>query len=272
MSSCITRHPLIQWAAIIMTAICAARSDARPIKHTSVDMIADAPVLALARVESVSRYHTDTTLVHLYRGSLPLGAYPLSIKPSFEAEPFSYHADDVILVGLQSDGTLWSPMSADAIIAVQDSVHLDELLWIVDRVKPRELSPLTRTQAFETLLNAFPSMPTIDQTLLLQILNAPHPTPKVEHPKALIDLAIDSENEQVHHLGLAYIRKSHLIHDYRHHLVERLRSPSSTIRSISISHLTTLRNAPSRYAPKRSPESQEDIIQDWERWASSSKP
>lgn len=266
MSSCITRHPVIRWAAIILLSICAALSDARPIKHTTVDMIADAPVLALARVESVSRYQADTTLVHLYRGALPLGAYSMSIDPSFEAAPFSCQADDLILVGLQTDGTLWSPMSADAIIAVQDSVHLDELLRIIDWVTPREYSPLTRTQAFDMLLDAFPSMPTIDQTLLLQILNAPHPTPKVEHPKALIDLAIESENEQVHHLGLAYIRKSHLIHDYRHELVERLRSPSPAIRAISFSHLSTLRGGPSGYDPKRSPESQEDIIQGWERW------
>jgi hypothetical protein len=266
MSLSITRHPLIRWAAIIILAICAARSDARPIKHTTVDMIADAPVLALARVESVSRYQADTTIVHLYRGALPLGTCPMSIDPSFEASPFLCLAGDVILVGLQTDGTLWSPMSADANIAVQDSKHLDELLRIVDRVKPRELSPLTRTQAFESLLDAFPRMPTIDQTLLLQILNDPHPTPRVEHHKALIDHAIESDNEQVHHLGLAYIRKSHLIHDYRHHLVERLRSPSSPIRAISFSLLSTLRIDPSEYDPKRSPESQEDIIQGWERW------
>ncbi len=230
-------------------------------------MIADAPVLALARVESVSRFQADTTLVHLYRGELPLGACPLRIESSFEAAPFSCQAGDLILVGLNDDGTLWSPMSADAIIAVQDSVHLDELLRIIDWVTPREYSHLTKTQAFETLLDAFPSMPTIDQTLLLQILNDPHPTPQVEHPKALIDHAIESENEQVHHLGLAYIRKSHLIHEYRHHLVERLRSPSPAIRAISFSHLSTLRGDPSGYDPKRSPESQEEIIQGWERWA-----
>lgn len=266
MSLCINSHPVIRWAAIIMLTICAARSNAKPIKHTTIDIIADAPVLAIARVESVSRYEADTTIVHLFRGSVPLGAYPLSIEPTFEAAPFSCQADDLILVGLQTDGTLWSPMSADAIIAVQDSVHLDELLRIIDRVKPRELSPLTRTQAFESLLDAFPSMPTIDQTLLLQILNAPHPTPKVEYPKALIDDAIESKNEQVHHLGLAYIRKSHLIHEYRHHLVERLRSPNRAIRAISFSHLSKLRDEPSEYDPKRSPESQEDIIQGWERW------
>ena len=266
MSLCITSHPVIRWAAVIMVAICTAQSNAKPIKHTSVDMIADAPVLALARVDSVSRYKADTTLVHLYRGALPLGACPMSIDPSFEAAPFLCLAGDLILVGLHDDGTLWSPMSADAIIAVQDSVHLDEMLRIVDRVTPRAHSPLTRTQAFESLLDAFPSMPTIDQTLLLQILNAPHPTPKVEHPEALIDHAIESENEQVHHLGLAYIRKSHLIHDYRHELVERLRNSSPPIRAISFSLLSTLRDDPSGYDPKRSPESQEEIIQGWERW------
>lgn len=106
MSLSITRHSAIRWFAICICLICAARSDARPIKHSTIDMIADAPVLALARVESVSRYQADTTIVHLYRGALPLGTCPMSIDPSFEASPFLCLAGDVILVGLYDDGSL----------------------------------------------------------------------------------------------------------------------------------------------------------------------
>lgn len=254
--------------AVLLAA--SASASAHPIRHDPVEMMSEAPVLVVGQVVQSTYWTAALIVVDVVRGDLALGPLALQIPKSTDTLMFHFEVGEKRLVGLNPDGTLWAPKSADALLEVTGASHIDELAEIATDIRDDDdANDAQAVQAFTDLAEQFVALPSADKRLVMWMLNRNDIDFGLDEGtiNTILSDAIGAVNDdELKWLGLVHIGRSDREAEYKQMLVNGLSSGSERIRSVSVSLLASMRGTRAGYDFRFAPDTQQAEIADWNNW------